>query len=332
MQWTWGEFPETTRVRTSPGYSFEEHGCHCDAMWVTQYLMSRSAKRRNRNHWRRWPSPHQRAPTSASFSALRPCRARHSPRKKTAVRRPGVPSSSRSHAPPPALPLGIPLCLSAPCAPWVPYCPQKAWMSFHPTCPPPLLPAANTASRPQRRKVGPAVLCHWFYLCSEAQWLINNSVLHKTKVSQRGASIRALKTSTLMTWMYWSPTLPHDISPRGQIREDLINITFDPLLIIDAIYLNTHTQRNALNEECNGVLVCFPSESEAATKHWMDSGMRSGSQSPQSVGSAAADSGTECLSDSASDLPDVTLSLCGGLTENAEISKGTAVKTPPRTR
>ncbi|XP_039999065.1 phosphatidate phosphatase LPIN2 isoform X2 [Xiphias gladius] len=66
----------------------------------------------------------------------------------------------------------------------------------------------------------------------------------------------------------------------------------------------------------------FPkSESEAATKHWMDSEMCSGSQSPQSVGSAAADSGTECLSDSASDLPDVTLSLCGGLTENAEISK-----------
>ncbi|KAK5889253.1 hypothetical protein CesoFtcFv8_015273 [Champsocephalus esox] len=66
----------------------------------------------------------------------------------------------------------------------------------------------------------------------------------------------------------------------------------------------------------------FPkSESEAATKLWMDSEMHSGSQSPQSVGSAAADSGTECLSDSASDLPDVTLSLCGGLTENAEISK-----------
>uniref|UniRef100_A0AAV2JS39 phosphatidate phosphatase n=2 Tax=Knipowitschia caucasica TaxID=637954 RepID=A0AAV2JS39_KNICA len=66
----------------------------------------------------------------------------------------------------------------------------------------------------------------------------------------------------------------------------------------------------------------FPkSESEAATKHWMETEMRSGSQSPQSVGSAAADSGTECLSDSASDLPDVTLSLCGGLTENSEISK-----------
>uniref|UniRef100_A0AAY4AAU2 phosphatidate phosphatase n=1 Tax=Denticeps clupeoides TaxID=299321 RepID=A0AAY4AAU2_9TELE len=66
----------------------------------------------------------------------------------------------------------------------------------------------------------------------------------------------------------------------------------------------------------------FPkSDSESGSKHWMDSGMRSGSQSPQSVGSAAADSGTECLSDSAGDLPDVTLSLCGGLSENAEISK-----------
>ncbi|XP_056148515.1 phosphatidate phosphatase LPIN2 [Lampris incognitus] len=66
----------------------------------------------------------------------------------------------------------------------------------------------------------------------------------------------------------------------------------------------------------------FPkSESETTTKHWMDTEMHSGSQSPQSVGSAAADSGTECLSDSASDLPDVTLSLCGGLSENAEISK-----------
>uniref|UniRef100_A0A8D0A3K6 phosphatidate phosphatase n=1 Tax=Sander lucioperca TaxID=283035 RepID=A0A8D0A3K6_SANLU len=48
---------------------------------------------------------------------------------------------------------------------------------------------------------------------------------------------------------------------------------------------------------------------------------RSGSQSPQSVGSAAADSGTECLSDSAGDLPDVTLSLCGGVGENSEIPK-----------
>uniref|UniRef100_A0AAR2LR51 phosphatidate phosphatase n=1 Tax=Pygocentrus nattereri TaxID=42514 RepID=A0AAR2LR51_PYGNA len=47
----------------------------------------------------------------------------------------------------------------------------------------------------------------------------------------------------------------------------------------------------------------------------------SGSQSPQSVGSAAADSGTECLSDSAADLPAVSLSLCGGLGDNAHVNK-----------
>ncbi|XP_036453724.1 phosphatidate phosphatase LPIN2-like isoform X3 [Colossoma macropomum] len=47
----------------------------------------------------------------------------------------------------------------------------------------------------------------------------------------------------------------------------------------------------------------------------------SASQSPHSVGSAAVDSGTECLSDSAADLPAVSLSLCGGLGDNAHINK-----------
>ncbi|XP_058532970.1 phosphatidate phosphatase LPIN2 isoform X2 [Ochotona princeps] len=66
----------------------------------------------------------------------------------------------------------------------------------------------------------------------------------------------------------------------------------------------------------------FPkSDSDPGSRQWPESDTLSGSQSPQSVGSAAADSGTECLSDSAMDLPDVTLSLCGGLSENGEISK-----------
>ncbi|MGH0146739.1 UNVERIFIED_CONTAM: hypothetical protein FKN15_055399 [Acipenser sinensis] len=66
----------------------------------------------------------------------------------------------------------------------------------------------------------------------------------------------------------------------------------------------------------------FPkSESDPGHKYWMESETHSGSQSPQSVESTTADSGTECLSDSATDLPDVTLSLCGGLGENSEISK-----------
>nr|XP_008173214.1 phosphatidate phosphatase LPIN2 isoform X3 [Chrysemys picta bellii] len=66
----------------------------------------------------------------------------------------------------------------------------------------------------------------------------------------------------------------------------------------------------------------FPkSDSDPSSRQWTESDTLSGSQSPQSVGSAAADSGTECMSDSAMDLPDVTLSVCGGLSENGEISK-----------
>ncbi|XP_060224138.1 phosphatidate phosphatase LPIN2 isoform X3 [Meriones unguiculatus] len=62
-------------------------------------------------------------------------------------------------------------------------------------------------------------------------------------------------------------------------------------------------------------------DTDPGSRPWPEADTFSGSQSPQSVGSAAADSGTECLSDSAMDLPDVTLSLCGGLSENGEISK-----------
>ncbi|XP_067835787.1 phosphatidate phosphatase LPIN2 [Heptranchias perlo] len=66
----------------------------------------------------------------------------------------------------------------------------------------------------------------------------------------------------------------------------------------------------------------FPkSEFDSSSQRWTESDTRSGSQSPQSVGSAAMDSGTECLSDSATDLPDLVFSLCGGLSENTEISK-----------
>ncbi|XP_061661553.1 phosphatidate phosphatase LPIN2-like isoform X3 [Syngnathoides biaculeatus] len=70
------------------------------------------------------------------------------------------------------------------------------------------------------------------------------------------------------------------------------------------------------------VALYFPkSESGQVTRPWTEStavgGTHSGSQSPNSVGSGGGggslgDSGTECLSDSAADLPEVTLSLCGG--------------------
>ncbi|XP_029901520.1 phosphatidate phosphatase LPIN1 isoform X2 [Myripristis murdjan] len=50
-------------------------------------------------------------------------------------------------------------------------------------------------------------------------------------------------------------------------------------------------------------------------------GVRSASQSPQSVGSSGMDSGVDSLSDQLGDLPHVAISLCGGLTDNREITR-----------
>uniref|UniRef100_A0A8C0BRN8 phosphatidate phosphatase n=1 Tax=Buteo japonicus TaxID=224669 RepID=A0A8C0BRN8_9AVES len=52
-----------------------------------------------------------------------------------------------------------------------------------------------------------------------------------------------------------------------------------------------------------------------------DTGLRSASQSPQSVGSSGVDSGVESTSDGIRDLPSIAISLCGGLTDNKEITK-----------
>ncbi|XP_076011604.1 phosphatidate phosphatase LPIN1 isoform X2 [Genypterus blacodes] len=49
--------------------------------------------------------------------------------------------------------------------------------------------------------------------------------------------------------------------------------------------------------------------------------VRSASQSPQSLGSSGLDSGMDSLSDPMGDLPHVAISLCGGLTDNREITR-----------
>lgn len=49
--------------------------------------------------------------------------------------------------------------------------------------------------------------------------------------------------------------------------------------------------------------------------------VRSANQSPQSV-SSGIDSGIDSLLDQISDLPHVAISLCGGLTDNREITRG----------
>ncbi|XP_037546612.1 phosphatidate phosphatase LPIN1 [Nematolebias whitei] len=50
-------------------------------------------------------------------------------------------------------------------------------------------------------------------------------------------------------------------------------------------------------------------------------GVRSTNQSPLSVGSSGMDSGVDSLLDQISDLPHVAISLCGGLTDNKEITR-----------
>ncbi|XP_071384978.1 phosphatidate phosphatase LPIN2 [Centroberyx affinis] len=66
----------------------------------------------------------------------------------------------------------------------------------------------------------------------------------------------------------------------------------------------------------------FPkSESEGASRQGAEQSSCSGTQSPQSVGSGAMDSGTEYLSDSTSYHMDVSMSLCGREGDTSQINK-----------
>ncbi|KFQ60464.1 Phosphatidate phosphatase LPIN1, partial [Pelecanus crispus] len=66
----------------------------------------------------------------------------------------------------------------------------------------------------------------------------------------------------------------------------------------------------------------FPKNGDnVQSKNTNDTGPWSASQSPQSVGSSGVDSGVESTSDGIRDLPSIAISLCGGLTDNKEITK-----------
>ncbi|XP_037345661.2 zgc:123305 [Pungitius pungitius] len=66
----------------------------------------------------------------------------------------------------------------------------------------------------------------------------------------------------------------------------------------------------------------FPkSEVEGASQQGAEQGSCSGSQSPQSVGTGAMDSGTEYLSDSTSYNMDISMSLCGQEGDTSQITK-----------
>lgn len=51
-------------------------------------------------------------------------------------------------------------------------------------------------------------------------------------------------------------------------------------------------------------------------------GVRSANQSPQSVASSGMDSGVDSLPEQLGELPRVAISLCGGLADSREITRG----------
>uniref|UniRef100_A0AAQ5Y5R2 phosphatidate phosphatase n=1 Tax=Amphiprion ocellaris TaxID=80972 RepID=A0AAQ5Y5R2_AMPOC len=104
--------------------------------------------------------------------------------------------------------------------------------------------------------------------------------------------------ASVFTYQYVTGKRNHHLGPTDIYLDDLT--TLDPE--VAALY--------------------FPkSEAEGAFQQGAEQGSFSGSQSPQSVGSGAMDSGTEYLSDSTSYSMDVSMSLCGQEGDTSQITK-----------
>ncbi|XP_070092761.1 phosphatidate phosphatase LPIN1 isoform X16 [Equus przewalskii] len=86
----------------------------------------------------------------------------------------------------------------------------------------------------------------------------------------------------------------------------------------DGVYLDDLTD---MDPEVAALYFPKNGDPSGLTKHANDNGARSASQSPQSVGSSGVDSGVESTSDGLRDLPSIAISLCGGLSDNREITK-----------
>uniref|UniRef100_A0A8C1EP95 phosphatidate phosphatase n=1 Tax=Cyprinus carpio carpio TaxID=630221 RepID=A0A8C1EP95_CYPCA len=84
----------------------------------------------------------------------------------------------------------------------------------------------------------------------------------------------------------------------------------------DGVYLDDITEL-----EPEVAALYFP-KSDGATSVRGGADPRSANQSPQSVGSSGMDSGVDSFSDQLGDLPHIAISLCGGLSENREITRG----------
>ncbi|XP_045740066.1 phosphatidate phosphatase LPIN1 isoform X2 [Mirounga angustirostris] len=86
----------------------------------------------------------------------------------------------------------------------------------------------------------------------------------------------------------------------------------------DGVYLDDLTD---MDPEVAALYFPKNGDPSGLSKHASDNGARSANQSPQSVGSSGIDSGVESTSDSLRDLPSIAISLCGGLSDNREITK-----------
>ncbi|KAM3876943.1 phosphatidate phosphatase LPIN1 [Diretmus argenteus] len=127
-----------------------------------------------------------------------------------------------------------------------------------------------------------------------------------------------------------SPRILHDHLDEGGNRGSPIKGTDSPSkrkekrsqhLGADGIYLDDITEL-----EPEVAALYFPksdggSSSMKGGSEMMMMGVRSANQSPQSVGSSGMDSGMDSLPDQLGDLPHVAISLCGGLTDNNEITR-----------
>ncbi|CAN9506928.1 unnamed protein product [Ophioblennius macclurei] len=139
----------------------------------------------------------------------------------------------------------------------------------------------------------------------------------------------ALKVESLTACSISPRTLPDHLEEGGN-RGSPMSRTDSPSkrkekrsqhLGTDGIYLDDITEL-----EPEVAALYFPksdggSSSTKGDSEMMLMGVRSVNQSPQSVGSSGMDSGIDSLSDQINDLPHVAISLCGGLTDNREITR-----------
>ncbi|XP_034145206.1 phosphatidate phosphatase LPIN2 isoform X2 [Esox lucius] len=273
MQWSWGEFPESTRV------SKKERSEQPKEVAITP---SEST------HFRViLSSEAMEAEVGGLHMSLDPVCVPAIVKPEPRTPKPNALHSSSQHAPDLiSEPHGVPKPIQDQCPPKHEPCPRKPEPAALPSEP---LPDLWTSAKPERK----------------ARWTSSPPSVIGSSQRDVGSVCGAEDTGAVGSKTE-SPSKRKGVRKRSQHQGP------------EDIYLD---DLNALEPDVVARYLGPKSECEAAPKHWVEVGRRDGSQSPQSVGSAAADSGTECLSDSAGDLPDVTLSLCGGLGENSEISK-----------